>query len=235
MESYGSGPLGQGATRPVRGPRTGACGLVLTFAALATACAPPAGSRPPAPKPSTPILTEFIRYCLDTRAGRDAAVADARRAKLDIINVPRDPAHQGTPMVGWAHTEQDKLVATSFLGEETAPDGSAQAVFCETMGDTDHGSTLKAIDDWLGPGHPLRSGSGHEFQLKRGRAWPLAETDKKAVDAARAAGNYYFLLAFDHKGTTTLSLRRWRSAAPAAQAAAPPSASDAAAKTIPSS
>jgi hypothetical protein len=235
MESYGSGPFGQDATRPVRARKAGACGLLLALAALATACAPPAGSRSPAPRPSTPILTDFIRYCLQTGAGRDAALDDAKRAKLDIVNLPGDPAQKGIAMVGWVHAVQGKRVATSFFGEEKAPDGSAQAVFCETMGDNDRGRTLKALDDWLGPGHPLRSGSGHEFQLKRGRAWPLAETDKKSVDAARAAGNYYFLLAFDHKGTTSLSLRRWRSATPAAQATPPAPASGAAAKTSPSS
>jgi hypothetical protein len=125
---------------------------------------------------------------------------------------------------------QEKMVATTFLGEEKAPDGSMAAVFCETVGDNDHGRTLKALDDWLGPGHPFRSGSGHEFQLKRGRAWPLAETDKKAVEAARAAGNYYFLMAFDHKDATILMLRRWRSAKPGGQSAPTPAASSASAK-----
>jgi hypothetical protein len=98
------------------------------------------------------------------------------------------------------------------------------------MGDTDQGRTLKGLDDWLGPGHPLRSGSGHEFQLKGGRAWPLAETDKKAVEAARAAGNYYFLMALDRKGVTTLSLRRWRSLKPGSPADIAPAAPDSSAK-----
>jgi hypothetical protein len=207
-----------GAQRPkaawsARGGRAVACGILWALTALTVACAPPAGSRPSTPAASTPILADFNRYCLKTGVEREP-VADAKRAGLDVVTVAADPSVPGTPVASWVDQVGGKIVGVTYLGEEKSRDSAPHALVCETMSESDHGLTLKAIDDWLGPGHPFPSGSGHEFQLKGGRAWPLAETDHEAVEAARAAGNYYFLLAFDRKGNTTLRLRRWRGPKP---------------------
>ena len=155
--------------------------------------------------PLTPLIADFRRFCLDTKAQADAVSAVASRQGATPTTTTNDLRPNYRLNKAWIDLANGHAVGVTVGTARITKNSPGEQVFCSVADAEDNGKSLGQLRRWLGLPPSTRNVLFQDFAIQSGNI-KLADSAIKLREQNTLYHDIYTIIAVNYSGVASVTL-----------------------------